>query len=527
MITEDLPDGWALASIKETMAADAVVSDGDWVESKDQDPAGNIRLIQLADIGDGNFRNKSERFMNREAADRLNCTYLQKGDVLIARMPDPLGRACQFPGVGQESVTVVDVCLVRCSEGSAFDNKVLKHWINSPSVRNVIALQATGTTRKRITRKKLEALELPVPPLAEQKQIAAKLDELLAQVDTLKTRLDAIPAILKRFRQSVLAAAVSGRLTEEWRSNCDAYPIQDELRKLLKEERKTAWLTEQSRISKRKEVPFDQLKLLKKYKLPVDGYSDDYGLTQIDEAPNEWLVSNIDSVSLVVTGKTPQTSDQSNWGGEIPFISPTQIDADGSITKPVRFVSEAGAKKTPLLPENAILIVCIGTIGKVGYLEKESAFNQQINALIPSGAMHSEFLFIWAKTLHSWLNKTSSAVVNAAIINKSRLCSAPCPVPSLEEQAEIVDRVKQLSSFADQIEQRVKDAQSRVNHLTQSILAKAFRGELTAEWREQHPELISGEHSAEALLARIKAEQEKLKPVKKKRAVRKKKVASA
>ncbi len=88
------------------------------------------------------------------------------------------------------------------------------------------------------------------------------------------------------------------------------------------------------------------------------------------------------------------------------------------------------------------------------------------------------------------------------------------PFPTFQEQTEIVRRVKQLFAFADQIEQRIKDAQSRVNHLTPSILAKAFRGELTAEWREQNPDLISGENSAEALLERIKAEREKSKPVK-------------
>lgn len=81
--------------------------------------------------------------------------------------------------------------------------------------------------------------------------------------------------------------------------------------------------------------------------------------------------------------------------------------------------------------------------------------------------------------------------------------------PPIEEQTEIVRRVEELFAFADQIEQRVKVAQQRVNHLTQAILAKAFRGELTANWREQHPDLISGENSAAALLARIQAERKK------------------
>lgn len=80
------------------------------------------------------------------------------------------------------------------------------------------------------------------------------------------------------------------------------------------------------------------------------------------------------------------------------------------------------------------------------------------------------------------------------------------PLPPIEEQTEIVRRVEQLFTFADQIEQRVQAAQKRVNHLTQAILAKAFRGELTTDWREQNPDLISGENSAAALLARIKTD---------------------
>ncbi len=85
---------------------------------------------------------------------------------------------------------------------------------------------------------------------------------------------------------------------------------------------------------------------------------------------------------------------------------------------------------------------------------------------------------------------------------------SPCPInlPSLLEQTEIVRRVEQLFAHADTIDKQVEAAQSRVNNLTQSILAKAFRGELTEQWRSENPELISGENSAEALLEKIKSE---------------------
>ncbi len=107
--------------------------------------------------------------------------------------------------------------------------------------------------------------------------------------------------------------------------------------------------------------------------------------------------------------------------------------------------------------------------------------------------------------------------VSQSNINAKKLAAYPMIKPSIEEQTQIVKQVEKLFSFSDQIEQRLSTAQSHVNNLTQSILAKAFRGELTAQWREQNPDLISGENSAQALLDKIKVEMERLKLVKKTR----------
>ena len=152
-----------------------VFTDGDWVESKDQDPNGDVRLIQLADIGVGRYLDKSSRFMTSEKAAELRCTYLQPGDLLIARMPDPLGRACIFPGDSKRSVTVVDVCVIRTDE-TAVDNRWLMHWFNSEDARNAMERFATGTTRKRISRGNLGKIPVALPPIEEQRRIAAVLD---------------------------------------------------------------------------------------------------------------------------------------------------------------------------------------------------------------------------------------------------------------------------------------------------------------------------------------------------------------
>lgn len=157
------------------LVADGVFVDGDWVESKDQDPEGDVRLIQLADVGDGVFVDKSARFLTSSKARELKCTFLERGDILVARMPDPLGRACFFPGVDQPCVTVVDVCIVR--PGKRADRRWLLHAINSPSFRKQIERHIKGTTRQRISRTNLGTIELNVPDLPEQRRIADILDK--------------------------------------------------------------------------------------------------------------------------------------------------------------------------------------------------------------------------------------------------------------------------------------------------------------------------------------------------------------
>src|SRR5687767_5570388 len=139
-----LPAGWTYATIGELIPSDGLFVDGDWVESKDQDKSGTVRLIQLADVGDGKFIDKSDRHLTRQKAHELSCTFLRRGDLLVARMPDPLGRCCMFPLDTEERfVTVVDVCIVRLSDTSV-SPVYMMHLLNSPSVRAQINDRQSG-----------------------------------------------------------------------------------------------------------------------------------------------------------------------------------------------------------------------------------------------------------------------------------------------------------------------------------------------------------------------------------------------
>ncbi len=166
-----------LLPLEQALKTASVFTDGDWVESKDQDPNGEVRLTQLADVGDGTWLDKSARFLTAAKAEQLRCTLLEPGDVLVARMPDPLGRACVFPGNERPCVTVVDVCVIRPDPG-AHTSDWLAACINSPSVRQQVGRFATGTTRSRVSRGNLKKVLVPDVPLRVQKAYSGRMEGL-------------------------------------------------------------------------------------------------------------------------------------------------------------------------------------------------------------------------------------------------------------------------------------------------------------------------------------------------------------
>ena len=323
-----------------------------------------------------------------------------------------------------------------------------------------------------------------MPPLAEQKQIAAKLDELLAQVDTIEARLDAIPAILKRFRQSVLAAAVSGRLTEDRRKHgSEAVDLPSLLEKVESERKALGFRAPRNPSPRVSHEPF--------------------------EIPDSWIWARLGSLALKITDgahNTPRVLDSG-----FPYLMAKDL-TEGILDFSVRrYISEHEHRELykkcqPFSGDLLVVNIGAGTGNNV-LVNVDFEFSFKNIAIVKRPS------FIVPKYLKWHFDARKDAIFREQtrggaqpFLSLTVLNDLEFALPPENEQTEIVRRVDQLFAFADQIEQRIQAAQARVDHLTQSILAKAFRGELTAEWRAQHPELITGENSAEALLARIRAE---------------------
>lgn len=300
-------------------------------------------------------------------------------------------------------------------------------------------------------------------------------------MENTKARLERIPQILRRFRQSVLAAAVSGRLTEEWRSQNSLTP-------------------------------------------PSETWPGCEEITKCFDIPSDWAGVALGSVSeRVSVGHVGKTSEfYTDEGSGIPFlrsqnVRPGRISLDGLAHITEHF--HQSLRKSQLQPGDLLIVRVGANRGDACVLP--SIFPQVNCANIvfarPKQGLSPYLNLYFQSPLSQELLLGTTVGGAQGVINTKSVAQTFLALPPVEEQSEIVHQVDELFACADRIEQQVNNALARVNNLTQSILAKAFRGELSERWRKDNPELISGENSAKALLERIKAERASMKPANKNR----------
>ena len=172
----------------------SVLTDGNWIESKDQSPDG-IRLIQTGNIGNGVFKDKGDkaRYISEETFERLSCTEIFEGDVLVSRLPEPIGRSCILPKLEQRTVTAVDCSILRFKKDLL--NKFFVYFTLSPAYDRALKNYITGSSRKRISRSNLGLIKVPVPPIEEQQRIVDELDLLTGIIDKKNAQLRDLDAL--------------------------------------------------------------------------------------------------------------------------------------------------------------------------------------------------------------------------------------------------------------------------------------------------------------------------------------------
>ncbi len=343
----------------------------------------------------------------------------------------------------------------------------------------------SGSAQPQITQEGLRKVDIPIAPRQEQKRIADKLDTVLTRVDAVNTRLARVAPLLKRFRQSVLAAATSGRLTEDWRisSNLDDSSTSERVAEIL---------------FKRKEMWNGR----GKYTLPFAAA--DVSSAAFLDIPKSWIRGTLDQVAWSVKDGPHFSPEYTSQG--IPFISgrnirPGKIDLSNAKFISKELHAELSQRCKPSYGD--VLYTKGGTTGIAAVNTLSADFNVWVHVavlkLLPPAFVDPFFV---QHALNSPACYEQSQLYTHGVGNQdlglTRMIKIILPIPPVQEQAEIVRRVETLFAFADRLEARLAQAQTAATRLTPALLAKAFRGELVPQDPNDEP--------AAELLRRLQAE---------------------
>ena len=327
--------------------------------------------------------------------------------------------------------------------------------------------ETPSITVKHLSSKTVAELPIPVPPLAEQQRIADKLDTVLARVDTCRDRLARVAPLLKRFRQSVLAAATSGRLTEDWRCDLGCAETGTVLLSALQGDHARAGGHARGNASEPTDEAHD-----------LDGSS----------LPATWAVATM--LDACEPGR-PITYGILKPGPEldegIPYVRVADFPGNrlrlDSIKKTSPEIDEQ-FKRARLRPGDLLLSIR-GSVGRVVEIPEELAnanITQDTARLSISARVNRRYVLL-ALLDEGTQRRMRAATRGVAVrgINIGDVRALQLPLPPMAEQTEIVRRVESLFAFADRLEARLARAQTAVDRLTPSLLAKAFRGELVPQ----------------------------------------------
>lgn len=307
----------------------------------------------------------------------------------------------------------------------------LKVIFDSDFYRKHIRELAQGTNINNVKESYITEFAVPLPPLAEQKRIAAKLEDILPLIDRYEAAWNKLEAFNKRFpgdmQKSILQLAIQGKLVEqrpEEGTGEDLFQqIQAEKQALIKagktkKEKPLSEITED-------EIPFD--------------------------IPETWKWARVKTLGITQTGNTPSKSHPEYFGSDIPFVSPGDIQ-NGLLYYENQALSLLGKEVGRICGQGSILQVCIGgSIGKAAITNREVTFNQQINAISPI-LMDSNYLFAVMQSQYFLTTMKAQAGGTATpIINRGLWDALLIPVPPLAEQKRIVAKLDEILPLCDRL----------------------------------------------------------------------------
>lgn len=463
----DLPEGWEWAEFQDV--ADVVSDLVDPAEHQDSPhiapnhiESGTGRLLEYATIASDKVTSPKHRF--------------HPGQILYSKIRPYLCKAVVVEFAGLCSADMYPVA-------AKIDAAYLHKWLISSTFTNWASNQQGRTVLPKINQEALAVIKVPVPPLAEQRRIVAQIEALQARSRKAREALEAIPALLEQYRQSVLASAFRGDLTADWREQHPDVEPASALLDRIRQERRRLW---EEKNPRKKYVEPE----------PVDD-------SDLPELPEGWCWASLEEVASIIADidhKMPKAVEAG-----VLFLSAKDLLDDGTLnfTDNVKRIGEQDYLRLSrkVKPQRGDVIYSrIGArLGKARVVETDERFLVSYSCCTIRPLIDSTYLALNLdrdETLRRALGGAQS--IGVPDLGLDRIKRFPVPLCSVEEERVVTCTIAKANAAIRRIKLVADSLLSESDQLDQSILAKAFRGELV----EQDP----SDEPASALLERIRAE---------------------
>jgi type I restriction enzyme S subunit len=416
MSLSHIPDTWTLTQLS------AVTEYGRVEKAEPQEIEDSAWVLELEDIEKNTSRLLARlSFAKRQSKSTKN--RFEIGDILYGKLRPYLNKVLIADRPGYCTTEIIPL-----KAGKYLDSRYLFYWLKHPTFLSYVEAESHGLNMPRLGTETGRAAPFVLAPFNEQKRIADKLGAVLARVDACRDRLDRIPIILKRFRQSVLAEATSGKLTEEWR--------------------------------KQNQISF------------------------------HWPEAKLADVAVARLGK--MVDKNKNQGELTPYLRNINVRWFGFDLEDIQEIRiSAKEKKDLALLKGDVLICEGGEPGRCAVWRQSSSryvYQKALHRVRVSDKLLPDYLCYAIKTAAD--NKSLSELFTGTTIKHLTgvsLSGFSFKLPSVKEQYEIVRRVESLFAYADRLEARYHAARAQVEKLTPALLAKAFRGELVPQDPNDEP----------------------------------------
>jgi type I restriction enzyme, S subunit len=478
--TSTSPNEWVITTIKEISEVNPRLIKAGILDSL------SVSFVPMPSVGAGD--GSIDVSMGKTfGAVKKGFTAFQEGDVLFAKITPCMenGKMAIVPqvingyGFGSTEFHVL-------RPKNRIIPEYLYYYISSKKFRGEAERYMTGAVgQKRVSTNYLKHCKIPIAPFEQQKRIVAEIEKQFSRLDQAVENLKRAKANLKRYKAAVLKAAVEGKLTEQWRKDHpDVEPADKLLKRILTERRKRWEETELAKMKAKDNVPKDD-KWKTKYRTP-----DGPDTSKLPKLPEGWVWVRAEQVCDFITkGTTPHASKLFNGNGEIPFIKVYNLTFDGALDFTINptFISlethDGKLSRSRLYPGDVLMNIVGPPLGKVSILPElypKWNMNQAVAVFRAMPSLDLKFLayLLMSEEILNWAKSRAKATAGQFNLTLEICRDLPLPIPPKKEQERLAAEIEKILTNIDESSKTIEANLKRADRLRQSILKKAFSGQL-------------------------------------------------